>query len=196
VTVEESPVLSGRACGTCTLCCKVLSIKELGKPQGDWCQYCEIGHGCKIYDERPSECRAFYCGYLAWPMTEEHWFPARCKMVLVSELDGNRVAIHVDPSRPDAWREQPYYDEIKHWARLAAPEMRQVVVCIRNRAIVILPDEDVDLGPIRDDERIISGEVLENGRPRLVAMKLHVADPRIAGMQDAVRYHLGRPRPE
>jgi hypothetical protein len=180
-SAEENPILSGRACGSCTLCCKLLIVKDLAKPLGEWCQHCDIGRGCRIYDERPAECRTFFCGYLTSPSTDEHWFPARCKMVILSEFDGKRVAIHVDPDRPSAWREQPYYDEIKEWARFAAPQKRQVVVCIRNRAIVILPDEDVDLGPIADDEQIFISETLEHGRLRLRAMKIRADDPRLVG---------------
>lgn len=190
----ESPIIPGRNCDTCTMCCKILSIKDLEKPQGQWCSHCNIGKGCKIYDLRPEECKTFYCGYLSWVMVNEWWFPAKCKMVIVSELDGNRIAVHVDPARPNAWKEEPYYSEIKEWACRVAGELKQVVVCIRNRAIVILPDEDVDLGPIGDDERIVCGEVLEKGRLVLRAMKLKVDDPRIAGMEDGVPYSaLRRP---
>lgn len=57
----------------------------------------------------------------------------------------------------------------------------QVVVSTGNRAIVILPDEDVDLGPITLGERIIAGEVMEQGHRRLRAMKLKMDAPRIAG---------------
>jgi hypothetical protein len=113
-------------------------------------------------------------------------------MVIVSELDGKRVGINVDPDRPNAWRNEPYYSEIKRWAEHAAQDMMQVVVCIGNRAIVILPDEDVDLGPIADHERIISGETIENGRRRLRAMKIHADDPRIAGMKPGVPFGLPR----
>lgn len=59
--------------------------------------------------------------------------------------------------------------------------MTQLVVMIGNRAIVILPDEDVDLGPISDDERIISAEVRTPFGPKLHAMKLKADDPRIVG---------------
>lgn len=186
--MAENPILSGRSCGTCTLCCKVLSISELGKPQGEWCRHCDIGRGCKIYSDRPSEYRTFYCGYLTWPMVDERWFPASCKMVIVSELGGNRVAIHVDPGRPNAWRTQPYYDEIKQWAIFAAQHAQQVVVCIGKRAIVVLPDREVDLGLISDDERIITLERRGPSGNILEALKLKADDPRIAGMKPGKIY--------
>ena len=181
--MEESPILSGRACGSCTLCCKVLGIIELGSPQGQWCRHCDIGRGCRIYDERPSECRSFHCGYLIWPMTDEHWFPARSKMVIVSELDGKRVAIYVDPARPDAWRERPYHDEIRQWATGAAQQAHQLVVFIGRRAIVIFPDREVDLGPIADDERVITFERRGPAGNVWQAVKLKADDPRIAATE-------------
>lgn len=187
---DEPLILPDRSCGSCTLCCKVLSIEELQKPQNEWCAHCAVGTGCKVYDKRPRECSSFFCGYLTWPITGKHWFPASSKMVIVSELEGQRIAIHVDPSRPGAWRDEPFYSEIKEWAVHAAPDMIQVVVCIKNRAIVVLPDEDVDLGPISPDERIISGEVVEGGRTKLRAMKVKANDPMIAGME-AGRFYRG-----
>lgn len=165
-----------------------MSISELEKPQGRWCPKCEIGKGCQIYGDRPDECATFYCGYLTWPMADQKWFPANCKMIIVSELEGKRIAVHVDPGRPTAWRSEPFYSEIKAWATHAANDMMQVVVCIATRAIVILPDDDVDLGFIAADERIITGEVLENGRKRLRAMKMKHNDPRIAGMKPGILY--------
>lgn len=186
--MNQSLILSNRSCGTCTLCCKVMSIAELDKPQGQWCTHCEIGKSCSIYEQRPSECATFHCGYLTWPMAGEEWFPASSKMVIVSELNGARVAVHVDPGRPAAWKSEPFYSQIKEWACHAASNMLQVVVCIGSRAIVILPDEDVDLGHIADDERIITAEVRQNGRFRLQALKLKANDPRIAGLQTGVPF--------
>ncbi|MCA1494610.1 hypothetical protein I6F11_27395 [Ensifer sp. NBAIM29] len=136
-----------------------------------------------MYETRPDECRTFYCGYLTWPMLEAHWFPARSKMVVVSENEGTRVAIHVDPGRPTAWRQEPYYSEIKHWSVLASEQMHQVVVCIGKRAIVIFPDREVDLGIVADDERIITSERRSAAGLKLDALKLKADDPRIAGMQ-------------
>jgi len=189
--VEEEPILPGRNCGTCTLCCKLMGISELDKARGEWCRHCDIGRGCRIYDERPAECREFYCSYLTSPIMGEHWFPARSKMVVAAEDGGERIVIHVDPSRPGAWREQPYYQEIKNWAELAARDLGQVIVSIGKRSIVVLPDEDVDLGIVSDDERIVIGEVVENGRLRLRAIKLRSDDPRLAGAAAGEIYRSG-----
>lgn len=186
-------ILPGRACDGCTLCCKVMSITELAKPQGAWCRHCAIGSGCKIYDERPHECRHFYCGYLTWPMAEDHWRPAKSKMVIVSELGGTRVGVHVDPGKPMAWRDEPYYSDLKDWARHAAMSMMQVVVCIGRRTHVILPDRDVDLGIVEDDERIISWEVRSSQGTEIRAEKLKADDPRIAGMTPGKVFKPSKP---
>jgi hypothetical protein len=180
LTMSASPIIDGRSCGTCTLCCKILSIAELAKPQGRWCKHCDIGRGCKIYDGRLDECRNFYCGYLTWSMLDRHWLPENSKMVVVSELEGMRIAIHVDPGRPLTWREEPFFSEIKEWSRHAVEEMRQIVVMQGKRAIVIFPDREVDLGTVSDDERIITAE--SKTGLRLEALKMKADDPRIAGL--------------
>lgn len=180
--MDGNAIIDGRACGNCTLCCKVLSITELGKPQGKWCEHAKVGEGCSIYVDRPHECRTFHCGYLSWPDVGEHWHPAKCKMVIVAELDGERIGIHVDPGRPAAWRAQPYYDEIKRMAEAAAAQNMQVIVSTGGRAIAILPDRDVDLGVVEPDERIVTGIVVDRGARRYEALKIKADDPRIAGM--------------
>lgn len=53
-----------RSCGECTACCKTHQIESLQKPQGIWCVHCSIGVGCKVYDQRPKECREYACEWL------------------------------------------------------------------------------------------------------------------------------------
>lgn len=53
-----------RSCGECTACCKTHRIVALQKPQGKWCPHCSIGVGCKIYDQRPEECREYGCEWI------------------------------------------------------------------------------------------------------------------------------------
>jgi hypothetical protein len=189
---NDTSIVPGRQCGSCTLCCKVLSIGELAKPQGKWCSFCKAGKGCLKYEARPDECRYFYCGYLSWPVAGDHWQPSKCKMVIVAELGGSRVAIHVDPDRPMAWKEPPYYADLKRWAQAAIKDEMQVVVCVSNRVTVILPDEDIFLGPVEDDERIINALVDDGRERKWTALKLKADDPRIAGMEPGKMYHSSK----
>ena len=175
--MDEAPIVPGRACGTCTLCCKILSITELAKPKGQWCRHCDIGRGCRIYDQRPPSCRTFICGYLGWPVAGDHWFPARCKMVIIGEE--SRLIVRVDPSRPNAWREQPYYDEIKDWSAMAVREGRTVLVVVGESSIVVLPDGEVELGLVAEDERIVILETRGAVGPKWTARKLKADDPEL-----------------
>lgn len=174
---------ASRSCGTCTLCCKIMRIDAFQKPRGTWCAKCRPGKGCSIYADRPEECRSFRCGFLQLQELGEEWRPSRSKFVLVSELDGMRLAAHVDPGNPTAWEREPFYSQLKKWAHASVPSMGQVVVQIGSRAIVVLPFEDVDLGLVGDDERVVTVERMTPAGPRLEALKLHKDDPRLAGSQ-------------
>lgn len=157
--------LATRTCGTCTLCCKVLGIDALDKPRGQWCTHCATGKGCTIYADRPAECGSFDCLYIQGTRLAEHWFPARSKMVVCINQAVGRIEIHVDAGRTAAWRSEPYYGEIKQWARAAAAERGQILVCLPDRTIVVLPDEDVDLGLLTADDRIVLTEVMTASGP-------------------------------
>ena len=52
-----------RACGSCTACCTVMGVPELGKSTYDACAHL-CGMGCAIYDDRPGSCRTFVCQWL------------------------------------------------------------------------------------------------------------------------------------
>ncbi len=69
--------LAERSCGSCTLCCKLLGVKEtrfdtdskewdelFDKLSNKWCVHCDVGKGCKIYEERPEPCESFQCSWL------------------------------------------------------------------------------------------------------------------------------------
>ena len=49
-----------RTCGTCTVCCRVLEIKTLGKPAGTLCEH-NTGAACGIYQNRPAACAKWHC---------------------------------------------------------------------------------------------------------------------------------------
>jgi hypothetical protein len=81
---SESPMsagIDGRTCGTCTACCFTHAVIAIGKPGSEWCTHCEIGGGCRIYLDRPEQCREFSCLWLqGW--ADEQDRPDRLKIVL------------------------------------------------------------------------------------------------------------------
>ena len=97
-------------------------------------------------------------------------------MVLSLEGDGQRIAAHVDPSFPGAWRRSPYYQELKQWSGIAARAQTQVSVWIGRHAIVIVPDDDIDLGFIAEDELVVSTTTMTPQGPKLGAQKIKASE--------------------
>ena len=54
-----------RKCEDCNLCCKLPEINYFKekKKSHTWCNDCDVGVGCKIYDKRPQGCKNFSCAY-------------------------------------------------------------------------------------------------------------------------------------
>lgn len=178
-SLSSTPPLRG--CGSCTLCCKLLEVHTLNKPLGKWCDHCAIGTGCRAYDARPAECRDFICGFLTLKELDEGWRPSTARLLIGFEDVSHRtIFVHVDPARSDAWRRAPYYPKLKEWARRAVAGRGQVIVKIGVRAIVILPDRDVDVGPVGDDELIATQESRSASGVVLNVIKLKRSDPRAA----------------
>src|SRR6266540_1825061 len=76
--------MTKRACGACSLCCKLPYVPELRKPIDTWCKHAAPGcGGCSIYPKRPRSCRDYICGWLfSEPEVGDEWFPAQCHMML------------------------------------------------------------------------------------------------------------------
>ena len=142
-----------RTCGDCTLCCKVMAIEALAKPANAWCRHCKPGRGCAIYAERPAECESFACLWLVNDLLDERWKPSRSKLVLTTSEDG--IEVRCDPGFPDAWRKQPYADDIRAWAVEGETSNMTVVVIVGQRMILVTPDREFDLGVVGPDERIV-----------------------------------------
>jgi uncharacterized protein len=109
-----------RACGDCSLCCKLLEIDaavapEVGdKPAGVLCRHC-TSPGCKIYERRPKLCADFRCQWLADEKLGDHWFPPTAGMLLAfSEAE---ATMYVVEDRPGAHRKQPYAFDIARMTR-------------------------------------------------------------------------------
>jgi hypothetical protein len=87
-------LVSGRECGSCTVCCKSLKINvpELKKLADVLCDHCTQGVGCKIYETRPSVCKGWYCGWRRMRYLNDDWRPDRCG-VLIGIIGGEDQGI-------------------------------------------------------------------------------------------------------
>lgn len=172
----QAELVPGRTCDGCTMCCKLLEIEELDKPRGVWCPHCDRGKGCRTYETRPDPCRSFYCGYRRLAHLDERWNPAKAKFLINYESEANRICIHVDPDRPDAWRKEPYLGTLRHWSGVAAREGGYVIVWCGQKASIVMPDRVKDLGHVRDDQIIL--QTLDGGRRDFIVIEPD--DPRAA----------------
>lgn len=165
---QASPVVPGRECGTCTLCCKVLLIRELAKPMGRWCAHCNPGRGCAIHAARPQECRDFFCLWMVDPRLGPEWKPEKAKFVVTNDRTGINLMIRCDPGFPQAWRQEPYHAVIRGWARAAQAHRGTVVVTVNRSATVLVADGEYALGAMQEDDRIL----LNYAGGRVVGAKL------------------------
>lgn len=113
--MHEGP-RTGRACGTCTLCCKLVPVEELHKPAGQRCRHVRVAKGCTIYASRPLSCQFWSCRWLIDPETAALPRPDRSHYVIDIMLDAvvaqphaggesfeiTVVQIWLDPAFPEA----------------------------------------------------------------------------------------------
>lgn len=103
-----------RQCSGCTLCCRVLGVKEIKKPPLAECEHCHI-FGCSIYSTRPKECEEFDCLWLTDNSLPENLKPSNSHVVLSDlahdlKLEGvepteKTLIVHIDPDFPDAYKQ-------------------------------------------------------------------------------------------
>lgn len=122
-----------RTCGSCTLCCKLVAVPETGKPVGSWCPSCVAGAGCGIHAVRPRSCRNFECFWLMDEGFPEDLRPDRAGVVVAFNDDAGSAVLHVDPDRPDAWRQEPGSHLIPALLRVYE---RLFVVCGDERLVI------------------------------------------------------------
>jgi hypothetical protein len=152
---SENPLVPGRTCGTCMLCCTVVGVEELNKAPGVACSHAVAGSGCTIREERPRSCRRFFCGWRLDPNIDSLWKPSICGFVLTISLRHGAMMVLVDPERPLAWRMAPYYGRLKEWSARAFVEDKRIVAIVAGgEATVILPDRDVPIGVLGPNDEI------------------------------------------
>ena len=123
-----------RTCGSCTLCCKVMEIKELEKPMNKWCDFCDRGVGCKIYPTRPSECRTFDCLWLKDENFPDEFRPQRSGSCSRSSMAADACRLmSMRPFPPHGAKK--VYAHLKRWATIQAQRNGQMIVFIGTRSM-------------------------------------------------------------
>jgi hypothetical protein len=153
MSMQAATVETARACGSCTMCCKVLGIDDLKKPAGRWCVNARAGVGCVIHDERPSVCRSFQCMWLTARDLPDEWKPDRARFVLAVETSGCLQVI-CDPAQPAAWRREPYQSQIRRWAEHGMNIQKPVLLMIGDRASVVLPNTELPIGELKPGDEV------------------------------------------
>lgn len=88
-----------RPCGSCTLCCKVMGVVALDKPEGQRCPRCAWRRGCLDYASRPEECRTFNCQWRLGHVPAAKR-PDRIHAVVHKTTDLQHLVILEDPDHP------------------------------------------------------------------------------------------------
>jgi Fe-S-cluster containining protein len=151
----EPALAPGRSCGTCSLCCKVLPVAELNKPAGQWCMHCVPGSGCAIHADRPQACRRFFCAWRFDPNLGPEWKPEACRFVLSVDPVHKALRVTVDPGMPLAWKQAPYYSRLKQFSESFFRQDQKILLDLRGKITVILPDREVPLGEVAPGEEIV-----------------------------------------
>jgi len=78
-----------RTCDGCNMCCYIPGINEPTLQKKEWvmCQNCDVGVGCKIYEDRPTPCRTFECSWIKGE-TPVEWKPDKVGFFATIEPQG------------------------------------------------------------------------------------------------------------
>lgn len=147
--LDERGLVIGRQCGSCSLCCKVYKIDWLDKPKpaGKWCHNCKPGQGCSIWQSVPQKCLDFYCSWRRMPQLGDDWRPDRAGFIMHRQDAHLPYEIVPDPGRPNSWRLEPYYSQLKRAAQSAVEQGTVLLVISGGRHTILLPDGEVPVPP-------------------------------------------------
>ena len=96
------PGSSTKSCGECTMCCGLpVTPNAWGDP---WCDHCEPGVGCGIYDNRPSACKDYLCLWMTTPGMTLDQRPEQTKVVLWRDKGTATLYAYAHPLWPEAYK--------------------------------------------------------------------------------------------
>jgi hypothetical protein len=162
-----------RACGSCSLCCKLLAVPEFDKPANVWCQHAAPeGRGCAIYATRPDGCRRFKCNWLTDLALSDAWKPNASKIIVSRTAGGGGLRVSVYPEAKDAWRGEPFYSQIKQWSQATAVGTGYVALFIGEKCFVVFPEEELEVSYIKQGCAVRAGYLdSQSGRQPIVQIR-------------------------
>jgi hypothetical protein len=125
--------MTSNLCGSCSLCCKVMSVEELDKPKNTWCSHCEKGKGCQIYHspERPASCQAFTC---LWLLTQKLDNPS-LRLPERYRPDRTRVVVEIPGNLP--YRAAIFWTDSAYPAAITSKENQHLIKMLSEEHVVI-----------------------------------------------------------
>ena len=117
---ERERRAASRSCGTCSHCCTVLRVDELGKRAGLDCVHQRGEHGCGIHLTRPSICRRYECLWLQGGL-EDAERPDATGGIVDLETVGAGVRLGIREVRRGAFDESPALQAIAERYRSQMP---------------------------------------------------------------------------
>lgn len=138
---------TGRRCGDCTLCCKLLPVNELGKGAGERCRHQRSGKGCAVYRKPgfPRACAFWNCRWLVGqagetrrPDRAHYVIDVMPDYVVAHDKSGETinfavVQIWIDPGYRDAHRDPA----LRRW--LDETEQMALVRFSSSEAMLLVP---------------------------------------------------------
>lgn len=111
--------MTDRKCGSCTLCCKLVPVPEIGKLANTRCEH-QRHTGCAIYKHRPTSCALWSCAWLLNKDMDDQLRPDRSHVVVSPKTETiwtrdndtqerhaiGAVEIWCDPKYPDAHKDE------------------------------------------------------------------------------------------
>src|SRR5258708_5776891 len=144
---DTTAIVPGRACGECSLCCKLIRVDAFAKAPGTWCAHCAPGSGGgAVYDNPPAGGRGVFFAWGVSPSPRGGGGARPCQARPPGGRGGRLVAGYVGPSGPPG-RGQ------------GADVNQQVIVYIKNRVIAIFPNKEVEVGTMNPGDHLVVREV-------------------------------------